>query len=42
MMFIGETLNAVGMTAEASEQFQKILKRTETDPEFAKPRRRRP
>jgi tetratricopeptide (TPR) repeat protein len=36
MMFIGETLNTVGMTDQASEQFQKILKRTETDPEFAK------
>ena len=36
MMFIGETLNAIGMTAEASQQFQKILKRMETDQEFAK------
>ncbi len=36
MMFIGETLNAIGMTAEASEQFQRIIKRTEEDPEFAK------
>jgi len=36
MMFIGETLNTIGMTAEASQQFHKILKRTETDQEFAK------
>ena len=36
MMFIGETLNAIGMTAEASEQFQRIIKRTEEDPQFAK------
>ncbi len=36
MVFIGETLGAVGMTTEASEQFQKIIQRAETDPEFAK------
>lgn len=35
MMFIGQTLNTVGMTAEATDQLQKILKRTETDPAFA-------
>jgi hypothetical protein len=36
MMFIGETLNSVGMTDQATEQFQKVLKRAETDAEFAK------
>ena len=36
MMFIGETLNTIAMTDEASRQLQKILKRTETDPEFDK------
>ena len=36
MVFIGETLDAVGMTTEASRQFQKIIQRAETDPEFAK------
>ncbi len=36
MMFIGETLNTIGMTNEASEQFQRIIKRTEEDPQFAK------
>lgn len=35
MMFIGQTLNTIGMTVEATEQFQKILKRTESDPAFA-------
>jgi tetratricopeptide (TPR) repeat protein len=35
-MFIGETLNSLGKTTEASQQFQKLLKRTETDPDFAK------
>lgn len=35
MMFIGQTLNTIGMTAEATDQLQKILKRTETDPAFA-------
>jgi hypothetical protein len=36
MVFLGQTLNTIGMTDAASEVFQKILKRTETDPEFAK------
>ena len=36
MMFIGQAMNTVGMTAEASRQFQKVLGRMETDPEFAK------
>ena len=36
MIFVGETLNAVGMTAEASQLFQKILDRTKTDQDFAK------
>jgi hypothetical protein len=36
MMFIGETLNSIGMTDQATEQFQKVLRRTETDAEFAK------
>ena len=36
MVFLGRALNTVGMTAEASQQFQKVLRRTETDPEFAK------
>jgi tetratricopeptide (TPR) repeat protein len=36
MMFIGETLNAIDKTEQASDEFRKILKRTETDPEFAK------
>ena len=35
MMFIGETLNTIGLTDQASEQFQAILKRRETDPAFA-------
>lgn len=34
-VFIGQTLNTIGMTEQAGEQFQKILKRVETDPEFA-------
>jgi tetratricopeptide (TPR) repeat protein len=36
MVFIGETLHAIGMTNEATAELQKILKRTETDPVFAK------
>ena len=40
MIFIGETLNAIGLTDQASEQFQAILKRMETDPEFAAAPRR--
>jgi tetratricopeptide (TPR) repeat protein len=36
MVFVGETLAAVGMTAEASRQFQMIIQRSESDPEFAK------
>ena len=40
MVFLGETLGAVGQTTEASEQFQKIIQRAETDPEFAKTARR--
>jgi tetratricopeptide (TPR) repeat protein len=36
MVFVGETLGAIGMTAEASRQFQTIIEHTETDPEFAK------
>jgi tetratricopeptide (TPR) repeat protein len=35
-IFIGQSLNALGMTDPAGQQFQKILKRAETDPEFAK------
>ncbi len=36
MVFIGDALGSVGRMAEASEEYQKIIKRTETDPEFAK------
>jgi len=36
MVFVGDAMNAIGMTDEASRQYQKIIKRTETDPEFAK------
>ncbi len=36
MMFVGETLGALGMSAEASREFQNILKRTQTDAEFAR------
>jgi tetratricopeptide (TPR) repeat protein len=34
MIFVGETLNTIGMTVEASQLFQKILKRMETDEDF--------
>jgi len=34
MVFIGDTLASLDMTAEASEQYQNILKRIETDEEF--------
>lgn len=36
MVFIGDTLNTIGKTAEASQEYQKILQRAESDPEFAK------
>ena len=36
MMFLGENLNALSMTAEAAGEFQKILDRTATDKDFAK------
>ena len=36
MVFVGDTLGALGMNAEASRQYQKILRRAESDPEFAK------
>jgi tetratricopeptide (TPR) repeat protein len=36
MVFIGDTLASIDMTAEASEQYQNILKRIETDEEFKK------
>lgn len=35
-IFIGETLATVGMTDEATALFQDLIKRTETDEEFAK------
>ena len=35
MIFVGETLNTIGKTVEASQLFQQILKRMETDQEFA-------
>ncbi len=35
MIYVGETLNTIGMTAEASQLFQNILKRMETDQDFA-------
>ena len=35
MIFVGETLNTIGKTAEATQLFEKILKRMETDHEFA-------
>ena len=35
-IFIGGALNALDKTVPAREQFQKILKQMETDPEFAK------
>ena len=36
MMFLGETLNSLGMTAEAGSEFQKIFDRAKTDKDFAK------
>jgi tetratricopeptide (TPR) repeat protein len=36
MVFIGDTLSAVGMTDEASREYQKIIERDKTDPAFAK------
>ena len=36
MIFVGEALSNVGMTAEATRQFQAFLDRTQTDAEFAK------
>ncbi len=36
MVFIADGLNSLGMTAEASREYQEIIQRTETDPEFAK------
>jgi len=35
MIFVGETLNTIGKTVEASQLFQAILKRMEADHEFA-------
>jgi hypothetical protein len=35
MIFVGETLNTIGMTVEASQLFQKILDRMKTDQDFA-------
>jgi cellulose synthase operon protein C len=34
-VFVGDALNNVGMTDEASGQYQNILKRAEADPDFA-------
>ena len=36
MVFIGDALSAVGMTDEASREYQKIIERDKTDPAFAK------
>jgi hypothetical protein len=36
MVFIGDALSAVGMTADASRQYEKIIHRAEADAEFAK------
>jgi tetratricopeptide (TPR) repeat protein len=36
MMFLGETLNALGMSAEAGSEFQKVLDRAKSDKDFAK------
>jgi len=36
MVFIGDTLGAVGMTDDASREYQKIIERDKTDPAFAK------
>lgn len=36
MVFVGDALGSVGMTNEASTEYQKILKQAEADPEFAK------
>jgi tetratricopeptide (TPR) repeat protein len=35
MVFIGDALNTIGKASEASAIYQKIIKRTETDQEFA-------
>jgi hypothetical protein len=35
LIFVGETLNTIGKTVEASQLFQKILDRMKTDQEFA-------
>jgi hypothetical protein len=36
MVFIGDTLSAIGMTDEASREYQKIIDRGKADPAFAK------
>jgi tetratricopeptide (TPR) repeat protein len=36
MAFVGDAMEALGMTAEAGQEYQKILRRAETDAEFAK------
>ena len=36
MVFIGDTLGAIGMTDEASREYQKIIERDKTDAAFAK------
>ena len=36
MAFVGDALESLGMTAEAGREYQKILQRAESDPEFAK------
>jgi hypothetical protein len=36
MIFIGDTLSAVGMTDEASGEYQKVIQREKADPAFAK------
>jgi len=36
MVFIGDTLSAIGITDEASREYQKIIQRGKTDPAFAK------
>ncbi len=36
MVFIGDALGAVGMTDDASREYQKIIQRDKTDPAFAK------
>ena len=36
MVFIGDTLSAVGMTDDASQEYQKIIQREKSDPAFTK------